>query len=110
MERIIAVLTEDKELFLYIQMIAKTLLKLNKKVVIETNIQKNTDLIILDFDEKKYQQLLKEIRKTELYSQKKILGLYSDPDLKLKPLFKKGCDAIMKKDEFKASLNNLLMF
>lgn len=110
MERVISVLTDDKELVLYIQMIAKTLLKLNKKVVIEDCLQDNADLIILDFDSKKYQKLLTELRTSETYSQKKILGLYSNPDLNLKPLFKKGCDAIMKKDEFKTSLNNLLMF
>ncbi|MGB9696125.1 MAG: hypothetical protein ACP5P3_00425 [Ignavibacteria bacterium] len=110
MERVISVLSDDKELVLYIQMIAKTLLKLNKKVIIENRLKENADLIILDFDEKKYQKLLTEIRSSEVYSQKKVLGLYSNPDRKLKPLFKKGCDAIMKKDEFKASLNNLLMF
>lgn len=110
MERVISVITDDKELVLYIQMIAKTLLKLNKKVIIENQLKENSDLIILDFDMKKYQKLLTEIRASEVYSQKKVLGLYSNPDLKLKPLFKKGCDAIMKKDEFKASLNNLLMF
>lgn len=113
--------TSDKDLSDITKISALTLTKLNCQVTvdiihsgneaIERSKAENLHLIILDSDSENadVKKLIKEIRKDKLSQNKKIVVVFSE-SINKEEIFNAGCDSIMKKDEFKRVVNNILVF
>ena len=117
----ILLVSSDRDITGIIKTSALTLTKLNCQVsitetaVAETAVREsgsvNLDLIIIDLDGTGYDslRLIKDIRSGKNSGSKKIFSIHSktvNPD----EVFAAGCDSIMRKDEFKKVVNNILQF
>lgn len=109
MTRRIALLTKDKHFESFIKTIVLTLTKLNYQIDIFKEIKKETDLVIMDFDDKENLEKLKYIRSNNIIKNKKIIGLITDIKNK-NLLFDSGCDSVMSKKEFQSIADNILMY
>lgn len=118
--RKITLVTADKEISGIVKVSALTLTKLNCQVSIEEAgsfseaVEKsspvNIDLIIIDADSKDINapELIREIRQRSGSKSKKIMVIHSG-EINREEIFEAGCDSIMRKDEFKRVINNILV-
>ncbi len=116
----VLIMSEDKEIMGIVRISALTLTKLNCQIsvleehsndgVLENSVSPDLDLIIIDTDKAHSEavSLIKEVRTQEGSAKKKILLIHSS-DIDKDAFFKAGCDSIMKKDEFKRVVNNILV-
>jgi hypothetical protein len=116
----VLIMSEDKDIMGIVRVSALTLTKLNCQIsvveehssngVLTNSVSPDLNLIIIDSD-KDYSEavsLIKEVRTQEGSAKKKILLIHSG-EIDKDPFFKAGCDSIMKKDEFKRVVNNILV-
>lgn len=115
----ILLITTDKGIAEAVRISALTLTKLNCQVTVDEvathlNTQSITgssdlNLIILDMDADPEGSLvfIKTIRSAEESSRKKILAIHGS-EVNNEEIFSAGCDSIMKKDEFRRVINNIL--
>ncbi len=116
----VLIMSEDKEIMGIVRISALTLTKLNCQIsvleehssdgVLTNSVSPDLDLIIIDTDKDHSEavSLIKEVRTQEGSAKKKILLIHGGV-LDKDPFFKAGCDSIMKKDEFKRVVNNILV-
>lgn len=116
----ILLVTTDKELSGILKISALTLTKLNCQIEIcesfeykdTLNLSKeeNLDMIIIDADNKEINtvKLICEIRVNIESTSKKVMTIFSE-EIDREQYFKAGCDSIMKKEEFKRVINNILV-
>ena len=113
-------MSEDKDILGIVRISALTLTKLNCQIsiveefsgsgVIEKAKSPDLSLIIIDSDKNHFESaaLIESVRKQDGSAKKKIL-LIHEGELDKDTFFKAGCDSIMKKDEFKRAVNNILV-
>ncbi|MBK6878726.1 MAG: hypothetical protein IPG99_20400 [Ignavibacteria bacterium] len=118
--RKVLLITNDADISLIIRISALTLTKLNcqisieelhdKDAVLEASASPEINLIIIDNDRNidEAVSMITSIRKKEGSATKKILLIHNGEIYK-DPFFKAGCDSIMRKDEFKRVVNNILL-
>ncbi len=116
----VLIMSEDKDIMGIVRISALTLTKLNCQIsvmeehssegVIKNSESPDLSLIIIDCDKNHSESasLISEVRKQEGSAKKKILLIHSDK-IDKNPFFIAGCDSIMKKDEFKRVVNNILV-
>lgn len=109
MTRRITLISDDNSFENLVKTTALTLTKLNYQVDIFSEIKKDIDLVVLDFDNTENIIILKNVRKNPSLKNKKIVGVATSLTDK-KILFESGCDSVMFKKEFAAAINNILMF
>ncbi len=117
MTRRIALLTKDKHFESFIKTTVLTLTKLNYQIDIFKEIKKETDLVIMDFDDEKNLEILKTVRKNPELKNLKIVGVINEAfrtrtlgTSTYKICFESGCDSVMTKKEFEVAGNNILMY
>jgi DNA-binding response OmpR family regulator len=115
----VLLLSDDADISGIVRISALTLTKLNCQIALEElreheavlagSESPNLNLIIIDNDQKAGDtiSLISSIRKKEGSATKKILLIHSG-EIDKSPFFKAGCDSIMRKDEFKRVVNNIL--
>lgn len=118
--RKVMLVTNDADISVIIRISALTLTKLNCQISIDepenmdaalnASVAPDLNLIIIDNDRSSDDavSMIGSIRKKEGSAAKKILLIHSGEIYK-DPFFKAGCDSIMKKDEFKRVVNNILV-
>lgn len=116
----VLIMSEDKDIMGIVRISALTLTKLNCQIsveedhssqgVIKNSCSPDLNLVIIDCDKNHPESasLIEAIRKQEGSAKKKILLIHSG-EIDKDPFFKAGCDSIMKKDEFKRVVNNILV-
>ena len=118
--RKVLLVTNDADISVIIRISALTLTKLNCQIsieelqdsdaVLDASTSPDLNLIIIDSDRNidDAVSMITSIRKKEGSATKKILLIHSGEIYK-DPFFKAGCDSIMRKDEFKRVVNNILV-
>ena len=114
MTRKILIVTEDREFKGFIETATLTLTKLNHQITLtEDKNDGHLDWIIIDMDTQMEENFdfIDMTRKAGRNANIKIVAVMAEITEAIKMrLFEKGCDSVMRKKEFIAAANNILIF